>query len=86
MDEQWRVLGVYPDPASAEAVAGLLRSESVVVRIKADEPVPGLMKGFSVMVHAAMFPRAQAICAQAQMSDEEWAQYLDAEGAADEPE
>lgn len=78
------MLAVYADPVSAEAVAGLLRSESVPVRIKADEPVPGLMRGYSVMVHPAMVMRAQAICSQAQMTDEEWAQYLESHDAEEQ--
>ena len=75
MSDQWRELAVYPDPASAEAVAGLLRSESIPARVRSDEPVPGLLKGCAVLVPAAMLSRAQTVCSQAQMSDEEWSQY-----------
>jgi hypothetical protein len=77
MGDQWAVLAVYPDPASAETFAGLLRSEAIPVRIAADEPVPGLMKAFSVQVPETMLGRARAICSQAPLSDEEWAQYVD---------
>jgi hypothetical protein len=76
MNGEWRVLAVYPDPVSAEIFAGLLRSERIPVRIAADEPVPGLMKAFSLQVPEAMLRRAQTICSQAALSDEEWAQYV----------
>jgi hypothetical protein len=76
MSDQWSVLAVYPDPVSAEIFAGLLRSEAIPVRIKADEPVPGLMRAFSVQVPEAMLARARTICSQAPLSDEEWAQYV----------
>jgi hypothetical protein len=76
MSDQWCVLAVYPDPASAETFAGLLRSEAIPVRIEADEPVPGLMKAFSLQVPATMLGRARTICSQAPLSDEEWAQYV----------
>jgi hypothetical protein len=84
MDETWLVLGVYPDPASAAAVAGLLRSESLPVRIQSDEPVPGLMKGFTVLVPAALLSRAEAVCAQAPLSEEEWARAVDETGAVEQ--
>jgi hypothetical protein len=75
MHDDWRVLTIYPDPISAEGLAGLLRSERIDVRILADEPVPGLMKSYSVLVRAPTLARAQAVSTQAAMSDEEWAQY-----------
>jgi hypothetical protein len=76
MMDEWRLLAEYPDPLSAEAAAGLLRSEFVPVRVVSDEPVPGLMNGCSLMVPKAMLARAQAIFSLAPMSDEEWSQYV----------
>ena len=75
-DSHWRLLAVFGEPASAAVVAGLLRSEGIGVRIDADEPVPGLMKSFSVLVAESMFDKAQTLCSQAQLNDEEWAQYV----------
>lgn len=83
MNNQWQMLAVYPDPASAAACAGLLRSESVPVQVISDEPVPGLMQGCSLMVPAAMLARAQAILALAPISEEEWSQYV-ADALADD--
>jgi hypothetical protein len=76
MSDQWSLLAVYADPVSAEIFAGLLRSEAIPVRIKADEPVPGLMRAFSLHVPEAMLARARTLCSQAPWSDEEWAQYV----------
>jgi hypothetical protein len=76
MSDRWSVLAVYPDPVSAEAFAGLLRSEAIPVRIEADEPVPGLMRAFSLQVPEIMLGRARTICSQAPLSDDEWAQYV----------
>lgn len=75
MSEEWSELASYPDRASAMAVAGLLRHESIPVRIDVDEPVPGLLRHCSVWVPSHALARAQAICAQAPLSDEEWLQY-----------
>ncbi len=86
MNDQWQVLAVYPDLASAEAAAGLLRSESIPVRVAVDEPVPGLMKGCSLMVPAAMLARAQSIFSLAPLSDEEWLQYIDTPAVDDSDE
>lgn len=88
MNESWLELAVYPDAASAEAVAGLLRSESIPVRIAADEPIPGLMHGSRVMVPSHLLQRAQSVMAQAQLSDEELAALaaaIDRESGAGEP-
>jgi hypothetical protein len=73
MNETWLEFAVYSDGASAEVVAGLLRSESVQVRVAADEPVPGLVKGFRLMVPPDMLSKARWVLAQAQFSDEELA-------------
>jgi hypothetical protein len=85
MSDQWSLLAVYPDPVSAEIFAGLLRSEAIPVRIDADEPVPGLMRAFSLQVPGTMLARARAICSQAALSDEEWAQYVADVRAREEP-
>jgi hypothetical protein len=83
MNETWQEFAMYSDAASAEVVAGLLRSESVQVRVAADEPVPGLTKGFRVMVPADMLGKARWVVAQAQFSDEELAQAALAEPGDD---
>jgi hypothetical protein len=73
MNEAWVTFAVYGDAASAEATAGLLRSEAVPVRVASGEPVPGLIEGIRVMVPPDMLDRAKRILSQAQLSDEELA-------------
>lgn len=67
----WLEFASFPDAVSAEAMAGLFRSEALPVRVIADEPVPGLAHGFRVLVPADLMHRARWIVAQAQVSDEE---------------
>ncbi len=71
--ETWSEFATYADGASAEVVAGLLRSEAIPARVASDEPMPGLIRGFSVMVPPDMVRRAQWILSQAELSDEELA-------------
>ena len=75
MSEEWSELASYPDRASALAVAGLLRHEGISVRIDVDEPVPGLLRHCALWVPRQALARAQAVLAQAQLSEEEWSQY-----------
>ena len=67
----WLEFASYPDAFSAEAMAGLFRSEALPVRVLADEPVPGLARGFRVLVPAELMHRARWIISQSQVSDEE---------------
>ncbi|HYM33941.1 MAG TPA: hypothetical protein VET48_01025 [Steroidobacteraceae bacterium] len=71
MSESWQVFASYGDVASAEAVAGLLRSESVPVQLASDEPIPGLVMNVRVMVPSDLMHRAKWIMSQAQLSDAE---------------
>ena len=75
MNEAWREFAVYSDAASAEVVAGLLRLESVPVNVVSDEPMPGLIKGFCLMVPPDMLHRARWVVSQAELSDEELAYF-----------
>lgn len=84
MDEEWCELAVYPDRASAEIVAGLLRTEAIPVRIEVDEPVPGLVKACSVWVPAARMEHARALCAQTPLSEEEWTRAIEERGTDDD--
>jgi hypothetical protein len=69
--EPWREFATYSDAASAAVVAGLLRSENVPASVASDEPMPGLTRGFSVMVPPHLLRRAQWILSQAQLSEAE---------------
>jgi len=50
MSDRWQEFAAYPDAASAEVAAGLLRSEGVPVDVASDEPMPGLIQGFRLLV------------------------------------
>nr|MBO2490166.1 hypothetical protein [Gammaproteobacteria bacterium] len=80
MTHTWRELAVFADRASAEVLAGLLRSEGVDVRVVLDEPVPGLVKSCTVLVLATQWAHAQRICSQAPLTEEEWARYIGQSG------
>lgn len=71
MNEEWCEFAAYSDVASAELVAGLLRNESVPVHIASDEPMPGLVRGFRILVPPDMLHRARWVAAQAELSEEE---------------
>ncbi len=65
------VVAEFADRASAEAIAGLLRSESVPARVHSNEPLPGLTEGYRVMVNSSLAHRARAVLSQPQVSDAE---------------
>jgi hypothetical protein len=73
--DTWREFATYGDAASAEVIAGLLRSENVPARVVSDEPMPGLTRGFCVMVPPDLLHRAQWVLSQAQLSDAELSYY-----------
>jgi hypothetical protein len=77
MNKEWREVGSYSDVASAEAVAGLLRSENIPVHVAADEVVPGLIRDFRLLVPPALLERARSVLEQQQPSEEELAQLAD---------
>jgi hypothetical protein len=77
MSDEWQELAVFADLASAEVLAGLLRSESIDTRVVTDEPLPGLIRSCSVRVPPASFAKAREICSRAQLSEEEWSNYMD---------
>lgn len=84
MTDEWRELAVFMDRASAEVLAGLLRSESIDARVVADEPVPGLIRSITVSVPVAQFGRARELYADAPLSEEEWTSYMDRGGKHEE--
>jgi hypothetical protein len=73
MRDGWREVDSYSDVASAEAVAGLLRSENIPVRVAADEVVPGLVRDFRLLVPPALLDRARSVLQQQQPTEEELA-------------
>lgn len=73
MSGPWHEFAVYSDSVSAEAAAGLLRSEGVPVDIQSDVPVPGLIQGFRLRVPFDLAKRAEWVFANAQFTEEELA-------------
>ncbi len=73
MNKEWQEVGSYSDVASAEAVAGLLRSENIAVHVAADEVVPGLIRDFRLLVPPAMLERARSVLQHQQPTEEELA-------------
>jgi hypothetical protein len=73
LSERWQEFAAYADAASAEVAAGLLRSEGVPVNVASDEPMPGLIHGFRLMVPAEMLHRARWVVSNATFTDEELA-------------
>ncbi len=73
MTDNWHEFATYPDMASAEMIAGLLRSENIPVCIASDQPIPGLAVEFKIMIPPDLMYRVQWILFQTQFSDEELA-------------
>jgi hypothetical protein len=73
LSDHWQEFASYSDAASAEVAAGLLRSEGVPVNIASDEPMPGLIQGFRLMVPEEMLHRARWVVSNAAFTDEELA-------------
>jgi hypothetical protein len=71
MNDDWEEYSSYSDVASAEVVAGLLRSNGVPVVVLADEPLPGLITRVIVSVPADLLHRAKWVAAQAPLTDAE---------------
>ena len=87
MSDAWQEFAAYADAASAEVAAGLLRSEGVPVNIASDEPMPGLIQGFRLMVPPEMLHRARWVVSNAAFTDEELAFFatarLDSDGSTE---
>jgi hypothetical protein len=87
LSERWQEFAAYSDAASAEVAAGLLRSEDVPVSVLSDEPMPGLIRGFRLMVPSELIHRARWVVSNAAFTDEELAFFatarLDSEGSAE---
>lgn len=68
-----RLLGfsVYADSASADVAASLLTAEGVPTSILSDEPMPGLINGFRLMVPSDLVHRAKWIVSNDSFTDEE---------------
>jgi hypothetical protein len=71
VQDEWQALETFPNHLGAEIVAGILRAQSVPVRIESFGVVPGLEQGSRLMVPAPLILRARWLLAQAKVSDAE---------------
>ena len=71
MSNDWQEFATYNDVASAESVAGILRSEAVPVQIIRVEPIPGLVDSVRLLVPTGLAHKATWVLSQAKLSDAE---------------
>ena len=69
--DDWQPLDTFPTHLAAEIAAGVLRADSLPVRIESYGVVPGLEQGSRLLVPAALMHRARWLTAQARVSDSE---------------
>jgi hypothetical protein len=67
----WSVVASFGDQISAQALSGLLKSESMPCLVISNAPVPGLGTEFSVLVPTPQLRKARLIREQNHVSDEE---------------
>jgi hypothetical protein len=67
----WSVVASFGDQISAQALSGLLKSESLPCLMISNAAVPGLGTEFSVLVPTPQLRKAQLIREQNRVSDEE---------------
>lgn len=67
----WHTLAVVESETAAQILLGLLQSEGVTARIKADTPVPGLELSFRVQVPEEAVRRAESVLLNSRVSDDE---------------
>jgi len=71
MSDDWQALETFPNHLGAEIVAGMLRADSMPVRIESFGIVPGLEQGSRIMVPPAQMQRARWLLQHARVSDAE---------------
>lgn len=69
--DDWQPLETFSNHLGAEIVAGVLRADSVPVRVESYGVIPGLEQGSRVLVPAALMHRARWLLAQSKVSDAE---------------
>jgi hypothetical protein len=67
----WSVVASFGDQISAQALSGLLKSESLPCLVISNAAVPGLGTEFSVLVPTPQLRKALLIREQNRVSDEE---------------
>ena len=74
MNEEWQTVAMPTSEASAQVLIGLLQSEGIPARLKANVPVPGLPLSFRVQVPGDQAGRAEDILLNSQITEEELTQ------------
>ena len=64
-------IATFPDEASAEACAGLLRADGIPVEVRTMSPLPGIVDEVRVYVPSSMAHRARWLVDSAKVTDEE---------------
>ena len=71
LSDDWQALETFPNHLAAEIAAGVLRADSMPVRIESFGVVPGLEQGSQLMVPVALMQRAHWLLEHARVSDAE---------------
>ena len=61
----------FDDEASAEALAGMLRSEGIPVEVRSESPLPGLVNEVHVLVPSSLAHRARWFINSSKVSEVE---------------
>lgn len=64
-------VATFEDEASAEAIAGMLRSEGVPVEVRPISPLPGIVDEVHIYVPGSLAHRARWLLKSSQVTDEE---------------
>jgi hypothetical protein len=69
--EGWSVVATFGDRISAQALVGLLESETLPCYLASNAAVPGLGTEFAVLVPSDLLRKAQRTVEQARVSEQE---------------
>lgn len=71
MTEELTQVATFEDEASAEVLAGMLRSEGVPTEVRPVSPLPGLVDAVQVYVATSLAHRARWLMNSSEVTDEE---------------
>ena len=71
MAEELTQVATFDDEASAEVLAGMLRSEGVPTEVRPISPIPGIVDEVQVYVPTSLAHRARWLMKSSKVSDEE---------------
>jgi hypothetical protein len=85
MTEDLTQVATFEDEASAEIIAGMLRSEGVPTEVRTVSPLPGLIDEVQIYVATSLAHRAQQLMNSSKVTDEELRFAATGELRQDEP-